>query len=408
MMRSAMGRWAACASMMLVSLISYIDRNTLALLSPTILRDTRLSGEQYGWIISAFSIAYMLGNPIWGRLLDRVGVFTGMTLAVLLWSVASASHALAAGFLGFAIVRALLGFGEGATFPGGLRTAVQTLPPDRRARGIALAYSGGSLGAILTPLLVTPVAVRFGWRAAFVLTGLLGAVWVAWWTLGLRRAPGLQAAPSPSPSDDERGGQIRLGDRRLWAFIAAYALGALPLAFVMYAAPIYLHQALGLSQSQLGKLLWIPPLGWEVGYFFWGYLVDRLARGGTRDDVHGAILAALALLGTSLALVPSFTRLTVVMGTLFFAMFLAAGFVIVAISYATRAFSVRQSGLIAGIGAGSWSAVVALTMPVFGRLFDAHDYVTAFRITAALPVAAFVLWAAGAYAFAHPRSEGAK
>src|SRR5262249_16864211 len=83
----ALSPWLPCASMMLVSLISYIDRNTLALLSPTILHDTGLNGEQYGWIISAFSIAYMIGNPLWGRALDRVGVFAGMLVAVALWSV---------------------------------------------------------------------------------------------------------------------------------------------------------------------------------------------------------------------------------------------------------------------------------------------------------------------------------
>jgi MFS family permease len=74
-------RWLPTVSMMLVSLISYVDRNTLALLAPTILRETGLSGEQYGWIISAFSVMYMIGNPVWGRFLDRVGVRAGMLLA---------------------------------------------------------------------------------------------------------------------------------------------------------------------------------------------------------------------------------------------------------------------------------------------------------------------------------------
>src|SRR5262249_38178340 len=159
----------------------------------TILKETHLSGEQYGFIISAFSITYMIANPLWGRALDRIGVFAGMIVAVALWSAASAGHALAAGFFGFAFARALLGLGEGAPFPGGLRTAPQTLPPAARGRGIALAYSGGSLGAILTPIVVTPVAVRFGWRAAFLLTGLFGASWLAWWWLGMRKNPALHA-----------------------------------------------------------------------------------------------------------------------------------------------------------------------------------------------------------------------
>src|SRR5581483_9513598 len=104
--------------MMLVSTISYVDRNTLALLAPTILRDTHLTNEQYGFIISAFSIAYMLANPIWGMILDRVGVRRGMGTAVSLWTIASAAHAFAIGFRSFAVARAVLGFGEGATFPG--------------------------------------------------------------------------------------------------------------------------------------------------------------------------------------------------------------------------------------------------------------------------------------------------
>lgn len=372
---------------MLVSLISYVDRNTLALLAPTILRDTHLSGQQYGWIISAFSVAYMLGNPLWGRVLDRVGVFGGMLAAVALWSVASASHALAVGFFGFAAARALLGLGEGATFPGGLRTATQTLPPDRRARGIAIAYSGGSLGAILTPILVTPVALRFGWRAAFVLTGLLGAGWLAWWTLGLRRDRALRAVAAHAHVRT-----IRLGDARLWAFMAIYALGALPLAFVLYAAPLYLGGALALSQAALGHWLWIPPLGWEIGYFFWGWFCDRALSGP--DASHGKLFALLAVAGLPLALVPSIGHFGMVMATLFFAMFVASGFVIAGIAYATRVFSAEESGLIAGIGAGSWSALVALFMPLFGRFFDAHAYGRAFTVAALVPIVGFTAWLA--------------
>src|SRR6185295_9522821 len=123
---SAFQHWTPTISMMLVSLISYIDRNTLALLAPTILRETHLSGEQYGFIISAFSIAYMIGNPLWGRVLDRVGLRLGMSVSVAAWTLASVSHAFAAGFGGFAAARAALGLFEGATFPGGLRTVIQT------------------------------------------------------------------------------------------------------------------------------------------------------------------------------------------------------------------------------------------------------------------------------------------
>ena len=181
-------------------LISYVDRSTLALLAPTILTETHLTGEQYGFIISAFSIAYMLSNPLWGWILDRIGLRRGMSAAVAWWTVASVAHAFAGGFWSFAIARAALGFGEGATFPGGLRAVVQTLGPEHRGRGLAVAYSGGSLGALVTPLIVTPIFLWWGWRAAFWFTGLVGAAWLVMWAFVSRRkdiaAPALHAHPT--------------------------------------------------------------------------------------------------------------------------------------------------------------------------------------------------------------------
>src|SRR5258708_39254503 len=94
--------WVASGAMMACSWLSSVDRQILAVLSPTILGDTHLNAQSYGEIVSAFSIAYMLANPIWGAVLDYVGLRMGMVAAVFLWSVASASHAWMAGFIGFA------------------------------------------------------------------------------------------------------------------------------------------------------------------------------------------------------------------------------------------------------------------------------------------------------------------
>jgi ACS family hexuronate transporter-like MFS transporter len=372
--------------MMLVSLISYVDRNALAQLSPTIMTAAHLDNEHYGWIVSAFSLAYLVGNLLWGRILDRIGPFLGMLAAVALWSLASTAHAFMSGFVGFAMARALLGLGEGATFPGGLRTVAQTLPPDERARGIAVAYSGGSLGAIFTPIIITPIALRFGWRGAFVATGLFGVAWLFVWRAVAVRTPSLRRVPSP----DTSGERPRLGDPQLWGFMALYALGAFPLGFVLYAAPLYLHQTMHLTQADLGRWLWLPPLGWEIGYFFWGWRVDR----NPSRPIGMRAFLPLVVLGASLALVPSLTSRVFVMALLTFTMFIAAGFIILGLAYATRVFSTGHAALLAGIGAGSWSAVVALAMPRVGRLFDAHREPRAFFLAALLPAIGFVVWAA--------------
>jgi ACS family hexuronate transporter-like MFS transporter len=154
--------WIAPGVMMLCTLLAYIDRQTLAVLSPTILRDTGLSAEAYAEAVTAFSIAYMIANPLWGSVLDYVGLRAGMLAAVAIWTVASVSHAWVAGFLGFAVARTVLGVGEGAAFPGAFRTAMESLSPNRQSRGMALGYSGASLGNLITPFLVTPIALRFG------------------------------------------------------------------------------------------------------------------------------------------------------------------------------------------------------------------------------------------------------
>jgi ACS family hexuronate transporter-like MFS transporter len=383
--------WLPVFSMLLVSLISYIDRNTLALLAPTILKENHLSAEQYGWIISAFSAAYMAGNPLWGRWLDRWGVRAGMLLAVAFWTAASTAHAFVAGFAGFAIARAALGFGEGATFPGGLRTVVQTLPERWRARGVAIAYSGGSLGAVLTPLIVTPVYAAWGWRAAFLFTGGVGLLWLLWWSFISRRAE-LRAAHAPAEKQRHTS-RIRFTDRRLWAFMASYALGCLPLAFVIYQAPLYFARALGKSQVEIGAVLWIPPLGWECGYFLSGWLTDRLRRG--RQDpvaVYRGLTLAAALLTLPLALGPRIHSFPLLLALLFWAMLVAGGNVILSISYATHVFTTANAGLIAGLGAGSWSAFVALAMPWFGRMMDARHWQAAFLAATLIPLAGFTAW----------------
>jgi len=367
--------------MTLVSLISYLDRNALAILAPVILDANGLTAEQYGWIISAFSVTYMLANPLWGRWLDRYGVRWGMLAAVLLWTAASTAHAWVAGFWGFVAARGALGFGEGATFPGGLRTVVQTLPERWRARGVAVAYSGGSLGAVIAPLVINPIFNWFGWRAAFLFTGFIGLAWAcAWLRVSARDS---LSAPSPTPHAAHR---IDWRDLRLWSFVATYALGCLPLAFVIYGSSLFLSRVWHRSQSEVGAVLWIPPLGWEVGYFVGAYILDRFGR-----PFRTLTLAAFLLI-VPLALIPYVSSYTLVLLLFFWSMFVAGSNVVTAIGYATGVFGSEQAGFLAGLGAGTWSAAVALLMPGFGALFDAGSWNSAFALATAVSMLGTGLW----------------
>ena len=234
------------------------------MLAPTILHDTGLTIQQYGWIVSAFSIAYSLANPIWGRILDRAGLRRGMTVAVSCWTLASVAHAFAGGFWSFAAARAALGFGEGATFPGGLRTVVQTLPQKRRGRGLAVAYSGGSLGAMVTPLVVTPIFLWFGWRGAFWFTGLVGLAWLALWAVPSAAAPTsarshpptAHATPGPRMGrPPPLGLPVRVRARRTAARFRALHGGALPGASARMLAKVHRPGAVDPAPGMGGGLL---------------------------------------------------------------------------------------------------------------------------------------------------------
>jgi ACS family hexuronate transporter-like MFS transporter len=177
--------------------------------------------------------------------------------------------------------------------------------------------------------------------------------------------------------------------------MAAYAFGGLPLGFVLYGAPIHLGRALHWSQATLGQVFWIPPLGWEVGYFWWGAVIDRLALRGRLDErAFRRLFFLLGVLAFSLAAAAWSPSGAVVLALLFFAMFIAAGFVIASLAEATRRHGEDHAAYLAGLGAGSWSALVAVIMPTFGRLFDHGGYRTAYAIAAVSPIVGAVLWRA--------------
>jgi len=139
--------------------------------------------------------------------------------------------------------------------------------------------------------------------------------------------------------------------------------------------------------------LWIPPLGWEAGYFVWGWISDRSLRlGQPRIPALRRLVTVCVLLNLAFAAVPWLRNVGAVMFFLFLAMFVASGFVVLSVAYATHVYSHEHAGLIAGVGAGSWSAGVALTMPLFGRLFDHRQYAPAFLIAVSIPIVGYWVW----------------
>jgi ACS family hexuronate transporter-like MFS transporter len=376
--------WVAPTTMMLCTLLGYIDRQILAALSPTILKETGMLASQYGTAIAVFSFTYMVMNPICGSLLDYIGLRRGMLIAVAIWTAASVSHAWVGGLIGFSIMRGVLGFGEGAAFPGALRTSTEALPPDKQARGLALGYSGASLGALITPPVVTPLAAAYGWRFAFLMTGVLGVLWMLlWWRV---------ARPPYLPEHRSTTLEIRWPDfreRRLWVVVSSFGLGGMALGVVGYLSPLYLNRALGLTQEQIGNVAWIPFLGWEAGYFFWAWVSDRFAPNVDRPVGTFVLLTFLALPS---ALIPFIHSWPVVIALFFWANFVADGFVVTSLRVGARIFPPERVGMVAGIGSGSWGAVQFVILQVYGYWFDWEWYTATFVSMALLPAVGTLAW----------------
>jgi ACS family hexuronate transporter-like MFS transporter len=379
--------WVPCIGMALCSWLSFVDRQVLTILAPTIIRDTGLTNQNFTDAASFFFLAYTLGNPVWGSVLDFVGLRAGMLLAVAVWTGASASHAFMASFAGFATARAVLGLGEGATFPGGLRTAVESLPASLRARAIAMSFSGGTIGAVMMPLLLGPLAIQYGWRIAFMATAALGATWLVIWA-AIARPPFL-------PKATARPAKVtwpNFLERRVWALMFSYSLPAISPGPLLTILSLYLNGRLKLTQSDVNGLAWIPPLTWGIGYFFWGWAADRYAANNRRPVGMFALLTVVSL---TLGLVTLTTSVPLAMALIGLSTFIGGGFQMVALKVGSYAFPREQAAMMTGIASGSWSLVNFVLLRAIGPWtgwMNSGNWEGIFWLIAILPAVGIALW----------------
>ena len=390
--------WVPCLGMALCSWLSFVDRQVLNILSPTIIKDTGLTAQDFTTATSFFFLTYTLGNPVWGSVLDRVGLRVGMLLAVGVWTAASMSHAAMASFAGFALARAVLGLGEGGTFPGGLRTAVETLPPSLRARGIALSFSGGTVGAVMMPLLLGPLAIEYGWKVAFVATGALGLLWMLVWA-AIARPPFLHKSAHMTTKME----WPNLRERRVWALFFSYALPAISPGPVLTILAIYLVQRLHMTQADVNAVVWIPPLTWGIGYFFWGWAADRYAANDPRPVGMFVLLTVISL---TLGFTTMTTSVPIAIGLISLSTFIGGGFQMVALKVGSYAFPREQSAMMSGIASGSWSLVNFVLLNAIGagvaigglrilpgaNLISGQRWEEIFWIIALMPAAGVAIW----------------
>src|SRR4051812_43473820 len=181
-------RWLICGLLFFATTVNYVDRAVFGVLGPTLRDEFGWTATQFGDINAAFTLAYAIGFIFVGWFIDRVGTRWGYTICLIIWSIAAAGHALARGAVGFMIARFALGIGESGNFPAAIKTTAEWFPKKERATATGIFNAGSNIGAIVAPAVVPFIAITWGWQAAFIITGLAGLAWVAFW-MPLYRKP---------------------------------------------------------------------------------------------------------------------------------------------------------------------------------------------------------------------------
>ena len=305
--RSSSFRWTICALLFAATTINYVDRQVIGILAPTLQRELGWSEVQYGQIVSWFSFAYGIGLLVVGRLMDLIGVRRGFALSIVAWSAAAMAHAFARTAAGFSAARALLGLGESGNFPCSIKAIAEWFPLRERALATGILNAGSNVGAVLAPLLVPWITLNWGWQWAFICTGALGFVWLAFW-LALYRSPtAAEAAPGDVQSRDNADAVPWLKlitYRQTWAFAVGKFLTDPIWLFYLFWLPKFLDSAWQIKLSQLALPLIIVYVIADVGSVAGGWFSGALiARGYTanRGRKTAMLVAAILIVPTMFA-----------------------------------------------------------------------------------------------------------
>ena len=377
-------RWWILAVFVLSSAINYLDRQSLATLAPLLRAEFHLSREEYGWILGAFSIAYAASAPFAGMLIDRIGLTRAISAAVGFWSCAGIATGFTTGLGGLVGCRAALGLAEAAGIPSAGKAIHTYLRPPERALGNAINQAGVSVGAILAPPLATWVALRSGWRMAFVVTGVLGLVWIPVWRWAARHS-----APAPQASMPFRAGAEILRDRRLWAFVAANALSMVGYSLWTNWTTQYLVDQHHLTLRQAAWYAWIPPLAAMAGGFAGGWSSLRLMNHGVpAPAARFRVCFQAALLSLATAAIPYAPTAAWASTGISLSIFAVSAFSVNTYTLPLDTFGGVRAAFAVSTLVASYGAIQFVISPAFGAIIDRHGYAPVTAIAAFTPLVA--------------------
>lgn len=352
-------RWKIVALLFFATTINYIDRQILGVLAPLLQENMQWSESAYGWIVAGFQAAYAIGLLVSGVLLDRFGVKRGYSIAVGIWSIACMLHAAAGTLFLFVIMRFLLGLGESANFPAAVKTVATWFPKKERALATGIFNSGSNIAAIITPLAIPWIALQAGWQWAFIISGILGIIWLICWRKWYH-AP--QDHPKLSATEKEwieQDGQEPVNNlpwkqlvlrRQTLGFAASLFLTAPVWWFFLYWLPKFLHSEHQLSITGMAWPLVTVYLISDAGALAGGWFSSRMVSKGS-NPVSARIYTILliSLMVIPVMIVPFTQHLGWVIALIALATFAHQGYASNIFTLVSDIFPKNATGAVTGI-----------------------------------------------------------
>jgi MFS family permease len=269
-------RWAVLAFLVVLSVITYLDRVCLSVAGVRMQEDLGISRQHWGWVLGVFSLGYGIFEIPTGALGDRLGQRRVLTRIVVWWSAFTSLTGLVSNYYLLLLTRFLFGAGEAGAYPNMAGTIGRWFPPTERARAQGAVWAASRVGGALSPLIVVPLMAALGWRAAFYIFGSIGMVWALLWYTWYRDRP--YGQPGAAPDDAGVPWAALFRSRQLWLIMSmawCYGWGA---SFYLSWLHTYLEKGRGLSEEEMGHYSALPFVMGALGNLTGGFLGDRLSR----------------------------------------------------------------------------------------------------------------------------------
>ncbi len=434
-------RWVICTLLFFAATINYIDRQVIGILKPTLAEEFGWTELDYSWIVFAFQTAYAIGLLFVGKLMDKIGTKKGFALAIVVWSVAAIGHAWAVGIgeisspivapivaavvaainaigsmfgaapwtftlsvsvVGFMVARFALGLGEAGNFPASIKTVAEWFPKKERALATGIFNAGTNVGALATPLLVPLIVIAWGWYEAFIFTGIIGFIWLAFWLLIYKRpeehkslaASELEYIQSDPPEPTASIPWRRLfPHRQTWAFgIGKFLTDPIWWVYLFW-LPDFLKKQHGLDLKTFGIPLAVIYIIAHVGSVGGGYISGALIKRGwtiNRSRKTAMLICALAVVPIVFASITSHLWVAVIL--IGIAAAAHQGWSANIFTISSDMFPKQAVGSVVGIG-GMMGAVGGMIIsPLVGYILDrTGSYVPIFIIAASAYLVALLI-----------------